>query len=166
MERNLEAFKVALAHEMSTLSECCFLSYYNMKCVLFCSTGDGERMEWIRSAGERCGLAEVCPAGTDEPQWSFSGLWLSDLSQQTQAATNSHVWVCVGMSYRLLNSCVQAKQRLQCGWYLFRGSCVSFKLKAIIWQYTRCVIIKQATVKGSFCCCSITNVSINFCFPD
>lgn len=53
---------------MSTLSEICFMSSCNMKCVLFWSTGDGECMERVQPAGERRGLAEVSPAGPDEPQ--------------------------------------------------------------------------------------------------
>lgn len=110
---------------MSTVSESSFLCHYNMECVLCCVAGDGERMEWVQPAGERCGLAEVSPAGTDEPQWSLSGRWLSDLCYHT----HSH-----GMHYRLLISYVQTKQIIQCGWYMFRGSCISFKLKTIFWQ--------------------------------
>lgn len=64
---------------MSIVPESCVLSYYNMECILCCFAGDGERVEWVQPAGERCGLAEVGPAGTDEPQRSLSGLWLSDL---------------------------------------------------------------------------------------
>ena len=38
-----------------------------------CAAGDGERLERVQPSGERRGLAEGGPAGTDEPQRSFSG---------------------------------------------------------------------------------------------
>lgn len=50
------------------VTQTCFMSPRDMKCVLVWPTGDGECVERVQPDGERRGLAEVSPAGTDEPQ--------------------------------------------------------------------------------------------------
>lgn len=52
------------------LTRCCHITSGAAAC---CTAGDGERLERVQPPGERRGLAEGGPAGTDEPQRSFSG---------------------------------------------------------------------------------------------
>lgn len=48
------------------------------------AAGDGERLERVRPPGERRGLAEGGPAGSDEPRRSLSGLRLSPAPLRTR----------------------------------------------------------------------------------
>ncbi len=123
---------------MRTVSKSCSLSHsiilYGVCSDLFCR-------RWRTHGTSTAGWREMW-TGWSQP---CRDRWTAAISLRSVAQwsllTHTHTHK---QSFTLMDGCVwewvtgywfhMHRQRILCGWYLFRGSCIGFKLKTIFWQ--------------------------------